>query len=496
MKNILIIALCTLFFISNAQSTNSNEMYNLLVKFTVKSESISEFREACIHSVIESRKEAGNIEMRMYADKNIDNVFYVSSRWDNKEAYEYHKQLPHSNNIAKVGKASLMNAPEIMFLGLTNPPTVRGMKQVNPQDEVETLFFIFKIKDGYRDQVIKRFESHVAHSRKEEGNLSFEFYTIDGNPNSFVVYENWRSHTALMDIHLKKPYSEETGALLGKAMIGEMEQYMNFITELVPHSVEPISKIWEMDGFEMPESVVADPNSDWIYVSNIVNQDTPGYISRVSKSGKVDNYKWLEGINQPCGLGIYNNILYVGDQDKVHIIDIKKSKVIKSLSAEGALTFNDVAIAADGQVFISDVMSGSIYTIVNNKLELWIKNQDFTNPNGLYVDNGDLIVADLGNIINPGDSPVVAGSVYRVNISNKKVQLIKPSYHLGGLDGVVKVGNQYVVTNNGKGELYSISDKERTLLATFTSGIADLGAEGQTVYIPNFKGTVTSYILK
>lgn len=496
MKKLVIIALCALCIFANAQSTNSNKMFNLLAKFTVKPESISVFKAACIHSLTESRKEAGNIEMKLFADDNKDNVFYVYSRWDNKAAYEFHTTLPHSKNIAKVAKANLAKAPEITSLGLTSPATVRGTKQVNPEDREETLFFIFKINEDYREGVIKRFETHVMHSRKEEGNLLFEFYTVEGDANTFVVYENWRSNSALTDIHLKTPYSEETGSLLSKAMIGDMNQYMNFVTELEPNTSRPLKRNWEVKGFAMPESVVADPNSDWLYISNIDNRGTPGYISRVSKSGKVDTYNWLEGLNQPCGLAIFGNKLYVGDQDKVHIIDIANARIIKSISADGALTLNDVAIDKNGKVYISDVVSGRIYTIENDSLIVWVENQLFAHPNGLYADEGYLIVAELGPKLSPDASPEIPGSVYRINIATKNVELIKPAYELGSLDGISKVGNKYIVTNNSGGELYAISEKERILLGSLSPGIADLCAEGQTIYIPNFEGTVRSFTLK
>ncbi len=496
MRKLVTMLLCCVSLLTNAQDVNSNKMFNLLAKFTVKPEFISGFKEACIHSVYESRKEAGNIEMKLYADDNKDNVFYVYSRWDNRGAYEYHKTLPHSKNMAKVAKATLLTLPEIMTLGLTQPVTVRGTKQVNTDDQEETLFFIFKIKDGYRDKIIKRFQTHVEKSRTEAGNLLFEFYTIDGDENTFVVYENWRNKSVLFDVHLKTPYSEETGALMNEAMVGEMGQYMNFVTELVSNTSEAITKKWEAKGFQFPESIVADPTSDWIYVSNIVSREAPGYISRISKNGKVVDYNWIGGLNQPCGLAIFDDKLYVGDQDKVHIIDIEKAQVIRSLSFVGALSFNDVAIGKNGKVFISDLMSGRIFTIINNKLEVWIENAEFSHPNGLYVDNGNLIVADLGDKLNPDASPQTPGSVYKVNMADKSVEIIKSGFHLGGLDGVTKVGDKYIVTNNSGGELYAVSDKERMLLGTLGRGIADLCAEGNTIYVPNFTGTVNSFTVK
>ena len=257
-----------------------------------------------------------------------------------------------------------------------------------------------------------------------------------------------------------------------------------------------IEKKWETSGFVMPESVVADANSDWLYVSNIVNRTTPGYISRISKSGEMDQEKWLEGLDQPCGMDIYDGKLYVGDQTKVHIIDIETAKIIKSLSAEGAKGLNDVTISADGKVFISEVMSGSIYTIENDELVVWLQGAKFTHPNGLFVDGESLIVADLGAQLNEYFVPQVPGSVYKVNMTSKEVVLIDPAYRIGGLDGVTKVGEQYIVTNNSGGELVSITDRERKVLGTFTPGNADLCAEGNLIYIPNFGGTVSAFQVK
>ena len=495
MKKLILLFACLISLYANAQQHGDNKMFNLLAKFTVQPQSITEFMEACNHSVIESRKEAGNIEMKLFADDKKSNVFYVYSRWDNRAAYEFHKTLAHSRNIAKVAKATLKNAPEIMPLGLTLPAVVRGRKHVNSEDKVETLFFTFKIKDGYRDRIIKRFETHVKHSRNEEGNLIFEFYTIDGDENTFVVYEEWRNSKAVWETHMNKPYSEVTGKLIDETLVGEMDQYLNFVTELEPNTEQAISKKWELSGFKFPESVVADPNSEWIYVSNIVDRETPGYISRISKDGKLDNYKWIEGLNQPCGLEIFDNKLYVGDQDKVHIIDIKKGKLIKSLSVEGAIALNDVSISKSGQVFISDVIGSKIYTIDNNKLVVWLENSVFTHPNGLFVDGENLIVADLGDKLNPDASPQISGSVYKVDIESKDVKLMPTSYQLGGLDGVTKIGDNYIVTNNSGGELYAVNNKERILLGTLPRGIADLDSEDQTIYVPNFGGTVTAFKL-
>lgn len=224
--------MCLSSALVNANTNKNTTMYYLLVKFTVKLESTKDFKKACLESIKESRKESGNVEMKLYIDTNKPNVFFVYSRWKNEAAYATHQTLAHSINIAKVAKESLLEEPQIMELGQTNPAINHDLKQVNVEDKEETIFFIFKVKEGYRERIIERFATHIKHTVTEEGNLFFDFYTIGGNENTFVVYENWRNKSELWDIHMKKPYSEVTGKLIQKALVSEMEQYMNFVTEV------------------------------------------------------------------------------------------------------------------------------------------------------------------------------------------------------------------------------------------------------------------------
>ncbi|XQF93177.1 hypothetical protein ACOBV9_03420 [Pseudoalteromonas espejiana] len=46
------------------------------------------------------------------------------------------------------------------------------------------------------------------------------------------MYEHWRSESDLWDIHFNQPYSIETGELLEQAVIGDMKQYMSFVSEI------------------------------------------------------------------------------------------------------------------------------------------------------------------------------------------------------------------------------------------------------------------------
>ncbi|MFT5701101.1 MAG: DNA-binding beta-propeller fold protein YncE [Desulforhopalus sp.] len=70
-----------------------------------------------------------------------------------------------------------------------------------------------------------------------------------------------------------------------------------------------VEQIWEVAGFSMPESVAISPTDNWIYVSN-VNGDKNGYISRLTKDGKIDNLQWVTGLDNPADLArIFHDFL-------------------------------------------------------------------------------------------------------------------------------------------------------------------------------------------
>jgi len=62
--------------------------------------------------------------------------------------------------------------------------------------------------------------------------LLFDLFTINGNDDTLAVYEHWRKESDVWDIHFNQPYSKVTGALMEKAVVGDMNQYMNFVTQI------------------------------------------------------------------------------------------------------------------------------------------------------------------------------------------------------------------------------------------------------------------------
>src|SRR5450755_5096187 len=118
------------------------------------------------------------------------------------------------------------------------------------------------------------------------------------------------------------------------------------------------------DGVATPESVLYDEANDRYLVSNINGKpdevDNNGYITELSPDGKVIKDKFIAGgvgkvkLDAPKGTGIYAGILYVSDITVVRKFDLKTGAPKGDIPVPGATFLNDIAVAKDGRVFVSD----------------------------------------------------------------------------------------------------------------------------------------------
>lgn len=266
-------------------------------------------------------------------------------------------------------------------------------------------------------------------------------------------------------------------------------------TNVVATSLTPL---WETSGFSAPESVCVSKNSNWLYVSN-VNGSEPGFISRVTKDGNIDQLKWVEHLDMPTGMGLLDDKLYVVDNTYVHIINTKTAKIIQSLTSDGVKMLNDLAISKEGEIFVGDIATGTIYRIQNKKLTPWFSHKILPHTNGLLVQDDYLIAANLGAQLSQNLTKEQYGAVYKIHLRNKSITMIAGTEKLGGLDGIVEYKGKLLVTNFSDGELYQISDTQKILVKTLEISSADIGIDkkSKTLFVPYlFKGKVSAYTIK
>jgi sugar lactone lactonase YvrE len=237
--------------------------------------------------------------------------------------------------------------------------------------------------------------------------------------------------------------------------------------------------LWEAKGLAQPESVVQDPATGAIYVSNIngaiMQKDGNGFIAKLSPDGKMIERQWAKGLNAPTGLAVYDRKLYVADVDQLVEINIASGEIANRYDAKGATFLNDVAGDGEGTAYASDTPSNTIWRLKDGSFEPLLANDALNGPNGLLVQGDTLIVASLGKVPSQGQKGELGGLV-TISLKDLAVKKLGDGPPIGNLDGIelLKPG-AYLVTDWAAGALYRIDAKGKAeRLIDLNQGSADL----------------------
>ena len=253
-------------------------------------------------------------------------------------------------------------------------------------------------------------------------------------------------------------------------------------------------------GLKTPESAVQAKDGR-IFVSEIgeFGKDGDGQIS-VIKDGKATVF--ATGLDDPKGLKIVGNNLYVADKTKVIKIGLNdaKASVFVAASAFPVVPqfLNDLEADPQGNLYVSDsgdIMGtgkgGAIYKInAAGKVTLLIDGKQDARimaPNGLLAD-------DTGNVLIVVD--FTSGVLYSYNQQTKVLTDIAEGF--GGGDGIVHQSNGTMFVSDWKsGKVFSLNRKnEVTLLKDGYKSAADIAITRDEKYlmVPDMKAGELDFI--
>ena len=250
------------------------------------------------------------------------------------------------------------------------------------------------------------------------------------------------------------------------------------VTDPQPSTDVSLQEMWATDTvMRNPESVLYDENNEILYVSNIgeINKEAPdgdGFISKLSSDGSVEELQWVTGLDDPKGMGLYNNTLYVTDINQIAAIDIATGQVTQRYPVQDAKFLNDITVDSDGRVYISDSDTDRIHLLDNGQISIWMEDAALQRPNGLLAEEDRLLLASAGG-----------GFLAPVSRADKQIQ----SHWIDGIpsaDGIIQTADGPYIVSTWQGEVHYVNATDGThtkLLDTKDQEInaADIG------YIPS-----------
>lgn len=206
--------------------------------------------------------------------------------------------------------------------------------------------------------------------------------------------------------------------------------------------------VWQTDTVLLtPESVLVDEDANVLYVSNM-NLDLPentgsGFISKLDTDGNIIELKWAEGLNGPKGMGIFDENLFVADNDELVKINLETGEIIEKIKVEGDPRLNDVTVGNDGSVYTSGYQSNVIYKVKDGVVESVFKGEDGENFNGLLWEPEQIMLITS------------TGSTFK-SIDWATMEATEIATDLGHGDGIVPLGNGDYITSDWRGRVFYI----------------------------------------
>jgi len=257
-----------------------------------------------------------------------------------------------------------------------------------------------------------------------------------------------------------------------------------------------VKELWTAGrDFLVPESAAYDPETDAFYVSNYDGYNPSQgagrqHVSKLTPDGKVAELQWVSGLNNPTGLAVWNRRLYAVERAGLAEIDISSAKIVNRITLPGAGFPNDIAVADNGDIFVSDSRKNSIYKVSAGRAEEWLNGPAIAAPNGIHVLKGKLIVGTNGD-----------GCLKAVDLATKDISVLA-NLGQGTIDGLESDRKGNLLVSHNEGRLFRVSPDGRvtTILDTtaLRMNIADFAfAPGRNMVVfPTFTdGRVAAFRL-
>ncbi len=266
-------------------------------------------------------------------------------------------------------------------------------------------------------------------------------------------------------------------------------------------------------GLANPNSAYYHPQSNSIFVSNYtggrVNRDGNGYITRIAANGEVLAEKWATGLNAPKGIRSIGSTILVADIDEVVGFELTPdgAQLTSRVRIGGAQFLNDIAVAPDGRIFVSESWSyppppgnpQRIYMIKDGEPWIFIEGEELGGlPAGLLVDGDRLIVGtfaavgqERGGQLLAFDLRTRARTVLATTIAAAQVSGVEPAEP-----------GAYIMSDSLTRRLFHIARDGKVSTLVFEHGAGDIAVspaagrlqQAGTLFVPfAFTDSVSAY---
>ncbi|WP_420434713.1 SMP-30/gluconolactonase/LRE family protein [Hyphobacterium sp.] len=261
--------------------------------------------------------------------------------------------------------------------------------------------------------------------------------------------------------------------------------------DMAPLETVELTEVWRTGGFAAPESVLPDPETGLLFVSNVNGEgdaaDGNGFISRITRGGEIETLQWATGLDAPKGLALDGDRLYVTDIARIVCIDRRSGEIVESWPAPGAGFLNDAVAGPDGRIYASDSATSRIYVLEDGMVHVWAEDAALSAINGLWMESDRMLAVTMDGVF------------AAVTLDGQSVTVLGEG--LGDADAIAPDGQGGYLSSEWPGRVYHLSpDGTFTVLADTREEeiyINDFYVLGDFVIIPHWSpGEVSGWQIR
>lgn len=242
-------------------------------------------------------------------------------------------------------------------------------------------------------------------------------------------------------------------------------------------SEKSLTRRGELADVEAPESVAYDHKRNLLYVS-VQRGSVPGdgSIAKVSLQGKLLDANFVTGLNDPKGIALQGDLLYVSNGTELVEIDLESGAIVARYTNPRLRFLNDVTVDDDGSVYVAEMFGSAIYRLSKGKVfSEWLATPELENPNGLLAVGGKMYVAAWGGFNNGKPLEAPPGRFLEIDLRSKAIARITDE-PLGNLDGLQANGpDSFILSDWKAGKIYKVARTGAVdLILNTEQGVGDI----------------------
>lgn len=209
-------------------------LFNIL---PIKAAALTQFLPVMQANAQASRKEAGNLSFDVFQPEEGGPVLYLFERWASQPALDTHLAQPNLKAVEQRaatdfdGSATSLRLTAVQGLGAEARKPFAAGAAAGSRNVIVRL----AVKPDQEQTFIDALTEVTPHARRAPGNHAFELYRVEGQPQTYVLFERWDS-AAAHEAHLGQDYSKRLDAVLPATLAAPVDAGSRFLVkDVAPH---------------------------------------------------------------------------------------------------------------------------------------------------------------------------------------------------------------------------------------------------------------------